>query len=1064
MYKSIKNLKYFIPIIFLFLLLKPLINCQLNTLPIKSEKNNPMNSVNITALIENKTDIFFVSTKDGYLHALSKEKKELWKTYLERELISSPASILQIGDDLYLYPYNEELYIYKNGQFFSFQLFIKDLVKKQYANIKDFLLVGKTKTTLYIIDIETGEILTKSDNNNNLIHKKRYITQISKKKTITVLRIDYILTCLGIGDEQKYWDASYSDVVIQRGNEDSSYLKLKSPQNTIKKLIVDYFNNLHLDEIVTVHSFFYNNDLRPVKIFDRSESNKYFDANNKKEIDGEIRYLTKYNDENEGDNIDVDKRLQALQEINNYREWRFPEFEETIEEEEIKEPKNNNNNNNYVKIIIFLIIIICLLSFRLIYERAINYFYRKKNKELIEQVCKEIKNCNINNYNIDEIDKEIFKEVCCSFVKDKLSQRKMTEIENNIPQRINNKIRNLTEKFTNKIENIQLKNNNNNINNSNVESKLSLSIDENYSVKNVDTIKSEKNIVNESSSEEENSKNYNHKSTGDKTDSHHEGLGIWDDDETSKSNSIKKSIENSKKNNGIWDDDETLKSNSIKKNQESSKKNNGIWDDDETLKTNSLKKNQESSKKTKGIWDDDEDEDEKTENINNNNNESKNINKTNKKNENSSTDKTTTNNKKNNYSFISKKIKENNMSRLDQDFESLEKIGQGGFGIVLKGRHLLDKGIWAIKVIKLSSLENKDDIVNEAITMMNIDSKYVVQYKTCWIEKNLGSAAKFFTIEESESNISDSINTLSKSVAINLNTNKKKDNCFVINEENEESGNDDKNKKSKKNKKSTKKINFKNYNKKNLNLDNCSNNSEEYKQKTKITKCYVNYRDDSRFLSKSIISSKYINENYENDNEYFFILMEYCDGLSLSEYISQNAGKSIDRKIIYHFMKQILKGLKKIHGNGIIHRDIKPQNIFIKNNLIKIGDFGLATSHFKNSKPLQTKDLAGLTPTYASPEQSYGKTYNEKIDIYASGITLFEMCGCFETFMERDESIKNLKNKRIICEHVNKNYPEESKIILWMTEKDYNNRPSAEEILTSDSFVKLGDKLGVKKA
>ena len=168
-------------LIFLFPLLNSLPNFQSNTLPVKSE-NELLNSVNIAALIKNKTDIFFVSTKDGYLHALSKGQKELWKVYLERELISSPASILKIDKDLFLYPANEKLYIYKNGQFFSFQLFIKDLVKRQYTNINDLLLLGKTKTTVFIIDIETGEILTKSDNENNLISKKRYITQSSKKK------------------------------------------------------------------------------------------------------------------------------------------------------------------------------------------------------------------------------------------------------------------------------------------------------------------------------------------------------------------------------------------------------------------------------------------------------------------------------------------------------------------------------------------------------------------------------------------------------------------------------------------------------------------------------------------------------------------------------------------------------------------------------------------------------------------------------------------------------------------------------------------------------------------
>ena len=87
--------------------------------------------------------------------------------------------------------------------------------------------------------------------------------------------------------------------------------------------------------------------------------------------------------------------------------------------------------------------------------------------------------------------------------------------------------------------------------------------------------------------------------------------------------------------------------------------------------------------------------------------------------------------------------------------------------------------------------------------------------------------------------------------------------------------------------------------------------------------------------------------------------MEYCDGLTLDKYILQYEGKSIDRKISYNFMSQILKSLVKIHSSGIIHRDIKPCNIFIKNDQIKIGDFGLATRYSNTGKLLKSKKIEG---------------------------------------------------------------------------------------------------------
>ena len=183
--------------------------------------------------------------------------------------------------------------------------------------------------------------------------------------------------------------------------------------------------------------------------------------------------------------------------------------------------------------------------------------------------------------------------------------------------------------------------------------------------------------------------------------------------------------------------------------------------------------------------------------------------------------------------------------------------------------------------------------------------------------------------------------------------------------------------------------------------------------------------------------------------------MEYCDGLTLENFISQHSNNSIERKIIYNYTRQILKGLKKLHKNGIIHRDIKPGNIFIKNEQIKIGDFGLATKFQKNST-LQTKDLRGFTPSYAAPEQTNSKTYNEKIDIYACGITLFDMCGCFGTEMERQLALRDLKIREFLSQRFINDYPQESELIKMMTKKDYNERPSAEEILKSHIFSELG--------
>ena len=384
-----------------------------------------------------------------------------------------------------------------------------------------------------------------------------------------------------------------------------------------------------------------------------------------------------------------------------------------------------------------------------------------------------------------------------------------------------------------------------------------------------------------------------------------------------------------------------------------------------------------------------------------------------------------------------------------------------GFGIVLKGRHKIDQDFYAIKIIDVTYNSREcDEIVSEAKKMNAIKGEYIVNYTICWYDDNLGSAEKFFDKNDNNSSSYFS-NKLSKSITIHItkreknsiNINNTQD-IFNIQELDEDNFDDNCNcnsniRKSIKNKNLDENSNRNN----SLELLENKNNNQIYNNRSKY--CFE-FMDDSKLINRSILSKRYENEiNQKKQKKYFFILMEYCDGLTLEIFISQHSNKSIERKIIYNYTKQILKGLKKLHKNGIIHRDIKPGNIFIKNEQIKIGDFGLATNFQKNTI-LQTKDLKGFTPTYAAPEQTNSKTYNEKIDIYACGITLFEMCGCFGTEMERQLALRDLKSKRIILERIIKDYPQESKLIKMMTEKDYNERPSAEQILKSDLFAELG--------
>ena len=119
-----------------------------------------------------------------------------------------------------------------------------------------------------------------------------------------------------------------------------------------------------------------------------------------------------------------------------------------------------------------------------------------------------------------------------------------------------------------------------------------------------------------------------------------------------------------------------------------------------------------------------------------------------------------------------------------------------------------------------------------------------------------------------------------------------------------------------------------------------------------------------------------------------YIVMEYIDGITLKEYISSQG--VIPWKEAVHFQVQILKALQHAHDKGVIHRDIKPQNIVLLNNgNIKVTDFGIA--RFSRSDTRTMTESAIGSVHYISPEQARGDIVDEKADIYSAGVVLYEM-------------------------------------------------------------------------
>ena len=119
-----------------------------------------------------------------------------------------------------------------------------------------------------------------------------------------------------------------------------------------------------------------------------------------------------------------------------------------------------------------------------------------------------------------------------------------------------------------------------------------------------------------------------------------------------------------------------------------------------------------------------------------------------------------------------------------------------------------------------------------------------------------------------------------------------------------------------------------------------------------------------------------------------FLVMEFVEGSTLKALIKDKGKLSSDQAL--YIARQIAEGLASIHERGVIHRDIKPQNIMVRpDGSVKVMDFGIA-----KSVDMGTLTGAGLmigTPHYISPEQAMGKKVDQRADIYSLGVVLYEM-------------------------------------------------------------------------
>ncbi len=154
-----------------------------------------------------------------------------------------------------------------------------------------------------------------------------------------------------------------------------------------------------------------------------------------------------------------------------------------------------------------------------------------------------------------------------------------------------------------------------------------------------------------------------------------------------------------------------------------------------------------------------------------------------------------------------------------------------------------------------------------------------------------------------------------------------------------------------------------------------------------------------------------------------YIVMEYIDGITLKQYIEQEGAIRWNEAV--HFTLQILMALEHAHEKGIIHRDIKPQNIMLlQNGTIKVADFGIA--RFLQSETTTITDKAIGSVHYIAPEQARGDYITDKADIYSVGVMLYEMITGrlpFEADSAVSVALMQLQAKPVMPRELNPNIP-----------------------------------------
>jgi serine/threonine protein kinase/tetratricopeptide (TPR) repeat protein len=224
------------------------------------------------------------------------------------------------------------------------------------------------------------------------------------------------------------------------------------------------------------------------------------------------------------------------------------------------------------------------------------------------------------------------------------------------------------------------------------------------------------------------------------------------------------------------------------------------------------------------------------------------------------------------------------------------------------------------------------------------------------------------------------------------------------------------------------------------------------------------FKNELKFARK--IAHRHVCRMYDlnEEEETPYITMEFVQGEDLKSTIRKS--RKFKEEDAIAVAKQVCEGLEEAHALGVVHRDLKPQNIMIdKNGNAKVMDFGIARS-IEAAGMTQTGVMIG-TPDYMSPEQAEGEEADQRSDIYAMGVILYEMVTGDVPFKGDTAFSVALKHKTKLPQDPKKLNPEVSddlsRLILICMEKERERRYQTAEALLADlRNIEGGLPLGTK--